>query len=153
MVQVAIVSSLICSQYFKSICPISQVSNGRTFGNRPTQDPKTSGFVILLAFMAAIGGLLFGYDTGIVSSAMLYIPDDPRMSPLSDIFQELIVSVTPGMAGVGSLIAGPTSDFFGRKKMILAASGLFTIGAAICAAAIERYTLLVGRVILGIAIG
>lgn len=103
--------------------------------------------------MAAIGGLLFGYDTGIVSSAMLYIPDDPDIGSLNDIFQELIVSITPGMAGIGALMAGPTSNTFGRKKTIMVSSALFTIGAVVCAAAFNRWILLTGRVILGLAIG
>uniref|UniRef100_A0A914X0S3 Major facilitator superfamily (MFS) profile domain-containing protein n=1 Tax=Plectus sambesii TaxID=2011161 RepID=A0A914X0S3_9BILA len=132
---------------------VAIVSNTRSSANRPAQEPTTGGFVILLSAMAAIGGLLFGYDTGIVSSAMLYLPDDPDMTPLSDFFKELIVSVTPGMAGIGSLIAGPASDKFGRKKTILAASGLFALGAIICAAAFDRVILLIGRIILGLAIG
>uniref|UniRef100_A0A914UWE4 Major facilitator superfamily (MFS) profile domain-containing protein n=1 Tax=Plectus sambesii TaxID=2011161 RepID=A0A914UWE4_9BILA len=132
---------------------VAIVSSGQNTGSKPVQDPKMGGFVVLLALMAAIGGLLFGYDTGVVSSAMLYIPDDPEIGSLNNIFKGLIVSITPGMAGIGSIIAGPTSDAFGRKKTIMVSSGLFTIGAVVCAAAINRYFLLIGRIILGLAIG
>jgi MFS family permease len=156
MEQVAIVSQTIyTSNFFNYQCIRihSQENNGRSSANRPPQQPKTGGFVILLVITAVIGGLLFGYDTGIVSTAMLYISDAPDIGPLSNIYKELIVSLTPGMAGIGALIAGPTSDAFGRRKVIMSASFLFTIGAAICAGAFNVYILLLGRVILGIAIG
>uniref|UniRef100_A0A914VG11 Major facilitator superfamily (MFS) profile domain-containing protein n=1 Tax=Plectus sambesii TaxID=2011161 RepID=A0A914VG11_9BILA len=98
---------------------VAIVSSGQNTGSKPVQDPKMGGFVVLLALMAAIGGLLFGYDTGVVSSAMLYIPDDPEIGSLNNIFKGLIVSITPGMAGIGSIIDGPMSDTFGRKKTIM----------------------------------
>ena len=49
--------------------------------------------LLLLTFLSAIGGFLFGYDTGVISSAMLLIEKDPRMD-LNTVWTELIVSAT-----------------------------------------------------------
>lgn len=54
-----------------------------------------NGSIFLLTMLSAIGGFLFGYDTGVVSGAMLQIADDPRIN-LGTVWTELIVSVTVG---------------------------------------------------------
>uniref|UniRef100_A0A1I7ZWG0 MFS domain-containing protein n=1 Tax=Steinernema glaseri TaxID=37863 RepID=A0A1I7ZWG0_9BILA len=103
--------------------------------------------------MAVLGGFLFGYDTGIVSATMLYVPQNAGMRPMTTVWKEVVISITPGMAGLGCLLAGPSADKFGRRKIIMASSLMFTIGAVICAASPEKITLLVGRILLGLAIG
>lgn len=58
-----------------------------------------------------------------------------------------------GMAVVGAIAAGPVSDRFGRRPVIIMSSLVFTVGGVVCAAAPEKVTLLVGRILLGFGIG
>lgn len=111
---------------------------------------KTPFFVYYLACFATIGGLLFGYDTGIVSGSMLLIKD---YFELSTIWQELIVSGTVGAAALFSLFAGFMCDFFGRKFTIMAASVVFVAGAVVMGASENKEMLMAGRIIVGIGIG
>lgn len=117
--------------------------------------PNESGgkfYVITLTIFATIGGLLFGYDTGIISGSMLLIRDDFQ---LSEIWQSAIVSSTIGAAAVFSLIAGFLVDKIGRKKVIMLASFVFTGGAIMMAVSPvdKKEVLLVGRLIVGAGIG
>ena len=73
-----------------------------------------------LTFLSAVGGFLFGYDTGVVSGAMLLIEDDPDIHP-DTFWKELIVSATVGAAWLFALVGGPCNEFFGRKPTILLA--------------------------------
>uniref|UniRef100_A0A158QLI8 MFS domain-containing protein n=1 Tax=Haemonchus placei TaxID=6290 RepID=A0A158QLI8_HAEPC len=96
---------------------------------------------------------LFGYDTGVVTAAMMYVPDNKGMKPVNNIWHEVIVSITSGFAAVGALLSARGSDLFGRKKVIVAACIVFTAGAVVCAVAWTKVVLVIGRVLLGIAIG
>lgn len=107
-------------------------------------------FVYVVAFLSAIGGFLFGYDTGIVSGAILLIKTDLA---LSDLWQELIVSMTVAFAWIFSSIAGIFTDRYGRKPVILVASFLFFMGSIVMAIAADKWWLLVGRAIAGAGIG
>ena len=72
------------------------------------EETKSSAYVWLIASWAAIGGLLFGYDTGVISAVLVVIGDDLG-KPLTSNDSELITSLTSAGAFVGAVIAGMTS--------------------------------------------
>lgn len=91
---------------------------------------RSSRFIWLTAFAASIGGMLFGYDTGIISGALVYLNDD-LSHELSPSEKELITSLCSGGAFVGAIAAHPTTDNFGRKAVIYGACLLFTAGTVV----------------------
>jgi sugar porter (SP) family MFS transporter len=101
-------------------------------------------------FFGALGGLLFGYDTGVISGALLFIPNDFKLSPFvkGAVVAGLLLGAMIGAAGAGRL-----SDRLGRKKLIIAAGVIFTGGALLSALAPSVEVLIAGRVILGLAVG
>jgi MFS transporter, SP family, galactose:H+ symporter len=102
------------------------------------------------AVIAALGGLLFGYDTGIIASALLFIKTD---FDLSSIEQGMVVSAVPIGAVFGAALAGSLSDRYGRRRMILLAAALFIAGSVVSALAQGATVLIVARVFIGFAIG
>jgi sugar porter (SP) family MFS transporter len=102
------------------------------------------------AVIAALGGLLFGYDTGIIASALLFIKTD---FDLSSFEQGMVVSAVPVGAIFGAALAGQLADRYGRRRMILLASILFVGGSIVSALAGGATVLIVARVFIGFAIG
>jgi len=107
-------------------------------------------YVYMAAIFAAIGGLLFGYDTGVISGALIFIK---KTFDLSTFEQGLAVSSVLVGAAVTAITGGSLSDRFGRRKMLLITSVIFMAGAVVCSAAGSIQVLVVGRVILGVGIG
>ncbi|KAH9783727.1 Inositol transporter 1 [Citrus sinensis] len=110
-------------------------------------------YVLGLTVIAGIGGLLFGYDTGVISGALLYIKDDFEAVNQSSFLQETIVSMALVGAIVGAASGGWINDAYGRKKATLLADVVFTAGAIIMAAAPDPYVLILGRVLVGLGVG
>ncbi|HEY1276685.1 MAG TPA: sugar porter family MFS transporter [Thermoleophilaceae bacterium] len=98
----------------------------------------------------ALGGLLFGYDTGVISGAILFITDDFGLSPF---MQGAVVAALLLGAMVGAALAGPLSDRVGRRRLIMAAAITFTIGALGAAAAPSAGVLVAFRAVIGLAVG
>lgn len=107
-------------------------------------------YVYFLTVFAAIGGFLFGYDTGVISGAMILIKQE---FDLSSFWQELIVSVTIGAAILGALLGGFLNQRLGRKPLLVASAMVFTVGAVVMGVAHSREILLVGRLTVGFGIG
>ncbi len=104
----------------------------------------------LVYFFGALGGLLFGYDTGVISGAILFITEDLGLTPF---LEGLVVSSLLLGAAVGAGSAGPLSDRLGRRNLIIMAAVTFTVGAIGAALAPNVGVLVLFRVVLGIAVG
>ncbi|KAK2842679.1 hypothetical protein Q5P01_012879 [Channa striata] len=107
-------------------------------------------FVYVLAFFSALGGFLFGYDTGVVSGAMLLLKKEMNLNAL---WQELLVSSTVGAAALSALAGGSLNGWLGRRVCILVASFIFSVGGITLSVAPDKVVLLVGRIIVGLGIG
>ena len=118
-------------------------------GNNP-RSPTGRHFVYLAAAFAALGGLLFGYDTGVISGAELFIKNEFTLSTFA---LEVIVSGVLAGAAAGALGGGRLADLFGRRKLLITTAIIFAAGAILCTAATSAQMLVVGRIIVGIGIG
>uniref|UniRef100_A0A2N9F409 Major facilitator superfamily (MFS) profile domain-containing protein n=1 Tax=Fagus sylvatica TaxID=28930 RepID=A0A2N9F409_FAGSY len=110
-------------------------------------------YVLGLTFVAGIGGLLFGYDTGVISGALLYIKDDFEVVKQSSFLQETIVSMALVGAIIGATAGGWLNDAYGRKKATLISDVVFAVGSIVMAAAPDPYVLIAGRLLVGLGVG
>ncbi|MGB8965565.1 MAG: sugar porter family MFS transporter, partial [Candidatus Cybelea sp.] len=106
--------------------------------------------VLLVASVAALGGLLFGYDTGVISGAVVFITKDFDLAPW---WQAFTISVVLIGCIAGSAIAGTLADRIGRRWTLFAAGVVFFVGAIVSALAPNETVLLWGRFVVGIGIG
>ena len=114
------------------------------------KEDNSSGFVYVAAAISALGGMLFGYDTGVISGAILFISKDFSLTQLQ---VEIVVSCVLIGALIGAMTGGVLADRFGRRRVIIATATLF-VGGAIVTALSPTFTLLIsGRIIVGAAIG
>src|SRR5919202_397315 len=104
----------------------------------------------LVYFFGALGGLLFGYDTGVISGAILFISQELKTTPF---LEGLVVASLLLGAAVGAGSAGPLSDRLGRRNIIIIAAILFSIGAIGAALAPNIGVLGFFRVVLGLGVG
>ncbi len=106
--------------------------------------------VVIIASVAALGGLLFGFDTGVISGAIPFFQQDFQLS------NSMVENITTmGLVGavIGAMFTGRLSDIFGRKKTIIAASIIFVIGALWSGWSKGPEELMFARLFIGLAIG
>lgn len=115
-----------------------------------TSTTKRAKSILFFCLMAALAGLLFGIDTGVIAQAKEYIAQDLS---LTDAQISIIVSALLGGAAFGALSAGFLTRNFGRKKSLMASSCLFCLGAIGCICANDASILIISRILLGLAIG
>ncbi|MFX1296613.1 MAG: sugar porter family MFS transporter [Promethearchaeota archaeon] len=107
-------------------------------------------FIYVIAVIAGISGMLFGYDTGVISGAIGFIKED---FGLISFVEELLVSSVLIGAILGAFMGGELADRYGRRKIIILAAIIFTGGAIGTSLAPNVIILIIGRIIVGLAIG
>ncbi|XP_062226027.1 inositol transporter 1-like isoform X2 [Phragmites australis] len=110
-------------------------------------------YVLTLTGAAGIGGFLFGYDTGVISGALLYIRDEFPVVRDNYFLQETIVSMALVGAILGAAGGGWINDAYGRKKSTLLADMMFALGSLVMCAAGGPYILILGRLLIGLGVG
>ena len=106
--------------------------------------------IAFIAATAALGGLLFGYDTGVISGALLFLR---TAFHLSSLMLGVVTSIALGGAACGAATAGRLADRFGRRPVLLATAVVFVSGALVSAFAGDIWVLLAGRLVVGVGIG
>jgi sugar porter (SP) family MFS transporter len=109
-----------------------------------------TGLVVGIAVVAALGGLLFGYDTGIIGVALLGLG---RQFALDDTAKQLVTGAIIFGALFGCLGTGPFSDRFGRRRMVIFIGVLFAVGSVASAMAPGIGWLIAARLLLGLSAG
>lgn len=119
-----------------------------------TLPPLTAGAyrkrLTVVALVATIGGLLFGYDTGVINGALRPMSEELGLTPITE---GIVTSSLLFGAAAGAFAGGRLSDAIGRRRTIIALSVVFLLGTIVAVIAPSFGIMVVGRVILGIAVG
>jgi SP family galactose:H+ symporter-like MFS transporter len=111
---------------------------------------KTNAFAFWVACLVSVGGILYGYDVGVISGALLFIKD---AIPMTDTQMGVIVGAVLGGGLLGTLLAGPIGDYYGRRKLIMLSSLIFIVGVT-CILLAETFVLMLcARLLLGVGVG
>lgn len=106
--------------------------------------------VVVIAATAALGGILFGYDTGVISGALLFLR---KAFHLSNLMMGVVTSLALAGAAIGAAGAAPLSDRFGRRPILIVTAAIFVVGGIVSALAGSLAVLLAGRLLVGLGIG
>lgn len=109
-----------------------------------------TGYAYIVAFIAALGGFLFGYDTGVVSGAQKFFKTTFHLTSTT---QEIAVSAVLIGAVIGAAIGGKLADWLGRKKTLIVVAGIFLVGTVLTAIASSLWLFVAFRIVVGIGIG
>jgi sugar porter (SP) family MFS transporter len=112
--------------------------------------PVDRGFLLKVSFIAGLGGILYGYDMGIIAAAMIFVRNT---FGLSTGMEEATVSVVTVGAMAGALLGGTIADRIGRRATMVWGGVIFVVGSIMAPLAPAVWVLILARAILGLAIG
>jgi len=108
------------------------------------------GFIWKVSFIAGLGGILYGYDMGIIAAALIFV----RSSfALSTQMEEAVVSVVLVGSMLGAVLGGSLADRFGRRAILVSGGIAFILGSLLAPLSPNVWTLILARMLLGVAIG
>jgi len=116
----------------------------------PPRPRVNQGFLTRISFIAALGGVLYGYDMGIIAAAVIFVKNS---FGLSTVMEELVVSIVLIGAMAGAMVGGAVADRIGRKATLVWAGGIFIVGSILAPLSPNVATLIVARAIIGLGIG
>ncbi len=108
------------------------------------------GFILRVSSIAALAGVLYGYDMGIIAAAEIFVK---RSFALSTVVEELVVSIVLVGAMVGAIVGGAVADQIGRRATLVWAAGIFIVGSLLAPLAPSATVLIVARATIGLGIG
>jgi len=108
------------------------------------------GFILRISSIAALGGVLYGSDMGIIAAAAIFVK---RTFALSTLMEELVVSIVLIGAMLGAIVGGAVADRIGRRATLVWAGGIFIVGSLLAPLSANVFVLIVARAIIGIGIG
>ena len=116
----------------------------------PYQPHVNQAFIRRVSFIAGLGGILYGFDMGVIAAALIFVRDSFH---LSTVMQEvLVISVLVGVM-IGALVGGAVADRIGRRRTLVWGGVLFIAGSIIAPLAPDVAVLLIARILLGVAVG
>ena len=116
----------------------------------PSKPTVNHSFLARISFIAALGGVLYGYDMGIIAAAVIFVR---RSFSLSTVMEEWVVSIVLVGAMIGAMVGGAVADRIGRKATLVWAGGIFIAGSVIAPLAPNVGVLIIARAIIGVGIG
>lgn len=125
-------------------------NSGKTEYDSKNTSSKFTCYLCFVAVFGALGGFSFGYDTGVVSGALLFIRAEFELDSFD---QEVLVSVTIATAMITAFMSGYLGDKIGRRPSMLIGSFVFTVSTILNGVSKTYWMLLLGRGLLGIGIG
>lgn len=123
----------------------------RTTGGAEPRSGSSGRFLTRLTIISTLGGLLFGYDTGVIAGALLTMPDDLGLTT-GQTATAVTVLLLPG-AALGALFAGRIADRIGRRRALFICGIVFLVGALGCALSPGFGLLVTFRFLLGLGVG
>jgi sugar porter (SP) family MFS transporter len=114
------------------------------------QPQVNHAFIRRVSFIAGLGGILYGFDMGVIAAALIYVRDSFHLSTVMQ--EDLVVAVLVGVM-IGALVGGTIADRIGRRKTLVWGAILFIAGSILAPLSPNVYVLFVARGLLGIAVG
>jgi sugar porter (SP) family MFS transporter len=130
--------------------PRAERTSGTSEGTSFFKEAAKNRFLLGVASVAAIGGFLFGFDTGVIGGAILFINKDLHVSKSASQFLVAVILVG---AMIGALISGYLADAISRRRTKIISGSVFAVGALAAAFSQSYWQLTASRFVLGLAVG